>query len=104
MAAALPALALLFFVGIAAVAATITKVRCVDAARDAALAAARGQPNHLTTRDTAPPGAEITVTVNGDIVTATVRAPAHTLGHLPGLDVTATAVAAREPDPGGYPW
>jgi len=101
MAAAIPALALLFFVAIAAVAATITKLQCVDAARDAALATARGDAGPHT----APDGAAITVTVNGDTVTATVRAPARMIGRqLPGITISATAVAAKEPDPTDFPW
>ncbi|GIF74069.1 TadE family type IV pilus minor pilin [Asanoa siamensis] len=102
LAAALPALALLLFVGVAAVAATQTKLRCADAARDAALAAARGQEGTLSGTSTAPDGATITVTVQGDTVTATVRASARVAGtRLPAIDVSATAVAEREPD---LPW
>jgi Flp pilus assembly protein TadG len=105
MAAALPALALLLFVGIAAVAATQTKLQCADAARDAALAAARGQQGTLAANRTAPDGSTITIQVDGDTVTATVRAPARVVGgHLPAIDVSATAVAAREPEGMGAPW
>jgi Flp pilus assembly protein TadG len=105
MAAAIPALALLLFVGMTAVAATLTKLQCADAARDAALAAARGQQGALSAKRTMPDGATITLHVNGDTVTATVRAPARVVGgHLPAIEVTATAVAAREPNPTEFPW
>ena len=105
MAAALPALALLLFVGVAAVAATQTKLQCADAARDAALAAARGQQGNLAANRTAPDGATISIQVNGDTVTATVRAPARVVGgHLPAIEVSATAVAAREPEGMDPPW
>ncbi|WP_090787061.1 TadE family type IV pilus minor pilin [Asanoa ishikariensis] len=105
LAAATPALALLLFVGVAAVAATQTKLQCADAARDAALAAARGQEGGLSRTQTAPDGATITISINGDVVTATVRAPARVVGtRLPPIEVSATAVAAREPDDAGIPW
>jgi hypothetical protein len=98
-------LALLLFVGVAAVAATQTKLQCADAARDAALAAARGQEGGLSAKRTAPDGATITVTINGDLVTATVRAPTRVVGtRLPPIEVSATAVAAREPDVEEAPW
>ena len=99
LAAATPAVALLLFVGVAAVAATQTKLQCADAARDAALAAARGQEGGLSARSTAPDGATITIQLNGDTVTATVTAPARVIGaRLPPIEVSATAVAAREPE------
>ncbi|MET8464782.1 mucin-associated surface protein, partial [Micromonospora zamorensis] len=46
----------------------------------------------------APPGASVTVSVDGNRVQATVRAPVRTLGgRLPRVTVVATAVAAVEP-------
>ncbi|WP_089252803.1 TadE family type IV pilus minor pilin [Asanoa hainanensis] len=105
LAAATPALALLLFVGVTAVAATQTKLQCADAARDAALAAARGQEGGLSANRTAPDGATITISINGDVVTATVRAPARVVGtRLPPIEVSATAVAAREPEEAEIPW
>jgi Flp pilus assembly protein TadG len=94
LAAALPALVLLLLAGLTAVGAVTTKAHAVGAARDAALAAARGE----RAPSTGPPGAVVTVAVTGDTVTATVRVPVRSLGtHLPRIDVTARAVAAREP-------
>ncbi|SNT57339.1 hypothetical protein SAMN05421812_110123 [Asanoa hainanensis] len=98
-------MALLLFVGVTAVAATQTKLQCADAARDAALAAARGQEGGLSANRTAPDGATITISINGDVVTATVRAPARVVGtRLPPIEVSATAVAAREPEEAEIPW
>lgn len=94
----LPALLLLLFAGLAAVGAVTTKLQCVDAARDAALATARGEPGAQAGQASAPDRAEVTTTVDGDIATATVRAPVPLLGGwLPGMWVDAVAVAAVEP-------
>jgi Flp pilus assembly protein TadG len=101
----LPALLLLLFAGLAAVGAVTTKLQCVDAARDAALAAARGEPGAVAGQRAGPSGAEVAVAVDGDTVTATVRAPAPLIGGwLPGMWVDASAVAAVEPGtPGPVP-
>jgi hypothetical protein len=80
------------------VSAVTTKLRCVDAAREAARTAARGEDGSRAGRRTAPDGAEVAVTITGDTVTATVRAPVRPLGgRLPNLSVRASAVAAVEP-------
>jgi Flp pilus assembly protein TadG len=95
LAAGLPALMLLLFAGLTAVSAVTAKGQCVDAAREAALAVSRGDP---VPARFAPPGASIQVAVDGDVVTARVRAPVRILGaHLPAITVEGTAVAAREP-------
>lgn len=105
LAAGLPALMLLLFTGLTAVDAVTTRAGCLDAAREAALAAARGEPGSTVGSRYAPAGADISVTVAGDRVTVTVRAPVRSLGaRLPGLTVTGTAVAAVEPGaPGPRP-
>ncbi|MGC5017135.1 TadE family type IV pilus minor pilin [Micromonospora sp. DT47] len=98
LAAGLPALLLLLFAGLTAVDAVTTKATCVDAAREAALAAARGEAGTAAGSRVAPPAAVVSVSVDGERVTATVRAPVRALGaRLPRLTVTATAVAAVEP-------
>ncbi|MEJ3749756.1 TadE family type IV pilus minor pilin [Actinomycetes bacterium KLBMP 9797] len=98
LAAGLPALMLLLFGGLTAVNAVTTKAHCVDAAREAALAAARGEPGVAAGRRAGPPAADVTVTVDGDVVVATVRAAVRPLGvRLPRVTVTANAVAAVEP-------
>lgn len=72
-------------------------VRCVDAAREAARLAARGDEANAvaTARKVAPAGAVVTVREDGSLAIATVTA--HT-PLLPGLDINARAVAAVEPD------
>jgi hypothetical protein len=98
LAAGLPALMLLLLMGMTAVTAVTTRMQCVDAARDAALAAARGEPGALAGRHRAPPGADVSVTIADGRVTATVRAPVRALGaRLPRLTVSGKAVAAVEP-------
>lgn len=102
LAAGLPVLVMLLLVGLAAVGAVTTKLQCVDAAREAALATARGEPGADVARRVAPEGAEISVRVNGETVVATVRARAPLLGsRLSGRWVEASAVAAMEPGPPG---
>ncbi|WP_307854436.1 TadE family type IV pilus minor pilin [Micromonospora sp. C31] len=98
LAAGLPALLLLLLAGLSAVNAVGTKAGCLHAAREAALAASRGADGAAAASRAAPPGAEVTVTVDGQRVVATVRAPVRALGsRLPRISVTATAVAATEP-------
>ncbi|HEY3009508.1 MAG TPA: TadE family type IV pilus minor pilin [Micromonosporaceae bacterium] len=105
LAVGLPGLVLLLFVGLTAVTGVTTKLRCVDAARDGALAAARGEPGVEAARRSAPAGAIITVTIEGGRVVATVRAPVRAVGaRLPSLTAEASAVAAVEPGaPGPTP-
>ncbi|MFC0526742.1 TadE family type IV pilus minor pilin [Phytohabitans kaempferiae] len=98
MAAGLPALMLLLFGGLTAVSAVTTKAQCVDAAREAALAGARGEDAAAAGQRVAPAGATVSVTVEGDTVVVTVRAAVRAVGGgLPGASVAATAVAAMEP-------
>jgi hypothetical protein len=98
-------LLLLLLAGLTAVNAVATQAGCLGAAREAALAASRGQPGVAAGRAAAPAGADVSVAVGGDRVTATVRAPVRALGaRLPRITVTATAVAAVEPGaPGPLP-
>jgi hypothetical protein len=99
LAVALPVLLLLLLAGLASVNAVATKLRCVDAAREAARAEARGEPGVAAGQRAAPGGAVVTVDGQGDVVRATVRIVARPLGgRLPGVTVEAYAVAAREPD------
>ncbi|MFI7577427.1 TadE family type IV pilus minor pilin [Micromonospora sp. NPDC049497] len=98
LAAGLPALLLLLFVGLTAVNAVGTKGSCLHAAREAALAAARGEDGATAAGHSSPSGAEVSVRTDGGLVHATVRAPVSALGtRLPRMTVTATAVAALEP-------
>ncbi|MEV4825447.1 TadE family type IV pilus minor pilin [Micromonospora sp. NPDC049275] len=104
MAAGLPALLLLLLAGLTAVNAVSTQASCLHTAREAALAAARGDSGADGGR-AAPPGAEVSVSVDGDRVQATVRAPVRALGgRLPRVTVVATAVAALEPGASEGSW
>jgi hypothetical protein len=98
----LPVLLVLLLAGLTAVGAVTAKLQCLDAARDAVLAASRGEPGIEAGQRAGPAGAEVTVSGSGGLVTATVRAPVPLLGgELPSLRVSATAVAAREPGSAG---
>lgn len=80
---------------IGAIAAVAAQIRCIDAAREAARLAARGDPSALAVaRRVAPAGAGVSVRSDGGYVTATVSVAAT---GLPGLTVSADAVAAVEP-------
>jgi Flp pilus assembly protein TadG len=104
LAVALPVVVLLLLAGLTAVGAVTTKLRCVDAAREAVLAASRGEPGVAAGRRAAPSGAEVTLARSGDTVSATVSAPVPLLvGRLSGLRVRASAVAAVEPGSPGPP-
>jgi TadE-like protein len=109
LAVGLPALVLLLLFALGAVQAVTAQLRCVDAARDAALAQSRGGDGLAAGRDRAPSGATVSVTTSGGQVRAEVRVMVRPLGpHLPSVEVGATAVAEVEPTtadlaPGGTP-
>ena len=81
---------------LAGVSAVSMQVRCVDAAREAARLAARGDDRSAldVARRIAPAAARIQVRRDGDFLVATVVANSKL---LPTLDITAKAVAAAEP-------
>jgi hypothetical protein len=81
---------------LAGVTAVSMQVRCVDAAREAARLAGRGDERSAvdTARRIAPAGARIRTDRDGDFVVATVVARSKL---LPRLDIAAKAVAAAEP-------
>lgn len=98
LAAGLPALMLLLFAGLTAVGAATTKAQCVDAAREGAVAAGRGEPGAAAAARVAPDGAAIDIGGDAETVTVSVRARIRVLGGgLPVITVAATAVAGREP-------
>lgn len=101
-AVALPGLVLIAALLLWAVLVGSAKVRCVDAAREAARAAARGDPQAVALgRAAAPPGASVAVSEAGDMVRAEVSAVSSGPGGLLSFRVSATAVAEREPgEPG----
>lgn len=81
---------------LAGIAAVSMQVRCVDAAREAARLAARGDERSAVdaARRIAPDGARVQVRRDGDFLVATVAARSNL---LPTLDISAKAVAAAEP-------
>jgi len=99
LAVGLPVVVILLAAALTAITAVTAQLRCVDAAREAARAAARGDPDAAAIgRRVAPAGAQVSVTTEGNDVRATVRVRVRPVGRLiDGPTVQATAVAAREP-------
>ncbi|MFJ8625975.1 TadE family type IV pilus minor pilin [Kitasatospora sp. NPDC093550] len=101
----LPALVLLAAMLIWGVLAAAAQIRCVDAARVGARAAARGDTDAAElARAAAPVGARVRVEPAADTVRVDVEAPCAAPGRLGGLlavRVGAAAVAAREDVLGG---
>ena len=93
---AVAALVVVTVLGVGGLAAVSAQVRCIDAAREAARLAARGDDGAAvdTARLTGPDGASVEVRRDGGRVVARVRVPAPL---LPGVTVGAEAVAAPEP-------
>lgn len=88
------------------------QIRAVDAARETARAVARGDDQAEAVargQRVAPEGARVSVAVGDDQVVATatgrVRGPGGLFGFLPGVEVSAEAVAVAEDtaDVGGSP-
>lgn len=107
LAVVLPALVLVVAAALTAVSVLLAQLRCVDAAREGARAAARGEPVAVArsaAARVAPAAATVNVGVEGEDVRVTVSARAGTGGGLlPTFRVTATAVALREPEATGVP-
>jgi Flp pilus assembly protein TadG len=97
----LPVLLLVLAGAVAAVIVVGAQLRCVDAAREGARAAARGEPVAAVTAlagRAAPDGAVTTVSPEGDEVRVSVSARIAPLGPVPlRITVSAAAVALREP-------
>jgi hypothetical protein len=83
---------------IGAVVATSMHIRCVDAAREAARLAARGDATNAqsSAQRVAPGGARVGIRTDGDHVVATVSVE---MALLPLIEISAEAVAAMEPEP-----
>jgi Tfp pilus assembly protein PilX len=97
-AVALPALVLLLLFAVGTVNAVLARMRCVDAARDAALAQSRGGDGARAAYRRAPADAAVSVRADGDLVYAIVSVTVRPLGrHLPGVTVSGDAVAEVEP-------
>ncbi|MEP7161482.1 MAG: TadE family type IV pilus minor pilin [Dermatophilaceae bacterium] len=95
----LPVLVLIAAIGLAVLGHGIDQVRCVDAARAGARAAARGDADQSVValaRVGAPDGSRVSVSAIGSQVTVEVAAPGRA-SWLPGLaGPSARAVADRE--------
>ncbi|MFD9125517.1 TadE family type IV pilus minor pilin [Kitasatospora sp. NPDC059571] len=111
-AVALPAMVLLAALLIWGLVAASAQIRCVDAARAGARAAARGDADAAdVARAAAPPGATVEVVQEAESVRVTVEAPCPGPGRLGAAlsaRLGASAVAAREDVTGGggeaAPW
>lgn len=107
LAVVLPTLVLIIGAALTMVSIVLAQVRCVDAAREAARAAARGEPPEVVrsaAARAAPAGARVEVGSAGQEVRVTVSASAGRLGGLlPVFHVSADAVALREPESTGDP-
>ncbi|WP_255640284.1 TadE family type IV pilus minor pilin [Glycomyces sp. TRM65418] len=98
MAAALPAVVAVLALGLWAVSAVGMKVRAIDAANSAAIAAARGEDPQAVAAVYLPDGASVAVSGDGTVVRAVVTAPVRPLGPLtPPMAVSAEAAAPMEP-------
>jgi Flp pilus assembly protein TadG len=97
----LPVLLLVLAGAVAAVVVVGAQLRCVDAAREGARAAARGEPVAAVTeivRRAAPAGVAVSVTRAGDEVRVSVGVDVAPLGPVPlRVPVAAEAVARLEP-------
>jgi hypothetical protein len=79
---------------VSSLAAVGMQIRCVDAAREAARLAARGDDGSAAARAIAPEGAAVQLRRDGEHVVATVTARSSL---LPGVAIAGQAVAALEP-------
>lgn len=101
IAVAMPVLMVLLAVGLTAMAVIAAQMRCVDAAREAARALARGESISAArslANTAGPHGAALATSEHGDRVEAEVRGTVAPIGGLfPAFTVHAAAVALREP-------
>ncbi|MCL2454986.1 MAG: hypothetical protein FWD18_06755 [Micrococcales bacterium] len=94
------AVTMLVVVVLAVAAATVTRVRCTDAARAATRVATLGEDDasvRAVAERVAGVGASTTVDRSGGWVTVTVTAPVVAEGPFGGLRATATATGRAEP-------
>jgi hypothetical protein len=92
---AIATLVTVLVLGLAGITAVSMQMRCIDAAREAARLAARGDPAATAAATgLAPPGASTDVRFDGDFVVARVSSRSVM---LPGVLIIAEAVSAAEP-------
>jgi Flp pilus assembly protein TadG len=95
---ALPALLVVLALAVGVVSCVGAQLRCVDAAREAARVAARGDSDALARRagtEVAPRGSRVQITHRGARVEVRVATEVH-LRRLPGVHVRALAAAEVE--------
>lgn len=98
LAAALPAVVAVLALGLWAVSTVGMKVRAIDAANSAAIAAARGEDPQTVAAAYLPDGASVSVSTDDTVARAAVAAPVRPLGPLtPPMTITADAAAPMEP-------
>ncbi|MDQ1720885.1 MAG: hypothetical protein QOI26_619 [Pseudonocardiales bacterium] len=95
----LPVLVLLTLAGVAAVGLGQARVRCADAAGEAARAVARGDPGAAADRARAAAGAPVTLRIGSSAVDTrvTVRLALRPVSWLPPMSISETSVVATEP-------
>lgn len=99
LAAALPVLVLVLWVAVVAVVVAQAKVRCADAAREAALAAARGDMSRAQALAEFAAGRRVDVTSvrsGQGLTTVRVRMELRPMGWLGAMTVEESAVVADE--------
>jgi Flp pilus assembly protein TadG len=99
LAVCLPVLMLLLGAALSMVSVAAAHIRAVDAAREAARAAARGDPAEATRlAGQAAPGVRLAITSTATEVTATATLHVTMIGSwLPSVTIVERAVAAAEP-------
>ncbi|HIV57022.1 MAG TPA: pilus assembly protein [Candidatus Stackebrandtia faecavium] len=100
LALSLPVIVMLLLAGMFGISAAQAQIRCADAARDAALALARGHDDADAALEYAPPDAQMSVSHGADDnVHVEVSAQVSPAGAwLPSVIVTGSASAAMEPE------
>ncbi|HEV2885837.1 MAG TPA: TadE family type IV pilus minor pilin [Jatrophihabitans sp.] len=95
----LPVLALVTVVGVVAVGVGQARVRCADAAGEAARAVARGDPAAAAERARAAAGAPVALSIGSSAsdTRVTARMVLRPVRWLPPVAITETAVVATEP-------
>jgi hypothetical protein len=99
-AVALPALLVVVSLAVGVIVTVGAQLRCVDAARAGARQAARGDTDAEVARagrEVAPGNARISVAHLGEQVAVSVTSTVRATRWLPGITVSATAVADAEP-------
>lgn len=100
LAVATPAVVIVLTVALLTFRLAVDELRCIDAARAGARAAARGDPGSevtSTVRRMAPAASQVRIVVGRDTVSVWVEAPGRFSGILPEtMRPSATATAARE--------